>query len=112
MNINRSVDIEDEVRQALEPYATVYVRPLPKDFTMPSTLIECVGGTTKDTIDTFSVKLSTRARTDAEAKKGGILVFSSQSTIHPVLPEGHSRSQDNSLYGIQDRQWGSLSFLC
>ena len=67
MKIYRSVDIEDEVRQALEPYATVYVRPLPKDFTMTSTLFECVGGTTKDTIDTFSVKLSTRAKTDAEA---------------------------------------------
>ena len=67
MNINRSVDIEDEVRKALEPYATVYVRPLPKDFTTPSTLIESVGGTSKDTIDTFSVKLSTRAKTDAEA---------------------------------------------
>ena len=67
MKIYRSVDIEDEVRQALNPYATVYVRPLPANFTTPSTLIECVGGTSKDTIDTFSVKLSTRAKTDAEA---------------------------------------------
>ena len=69
MKIYRSVDIEDEVRQALSPYATVYVRPLPANFITPSTLIECVGGTSKDTIDTFSVKLSTRAKTDAEALK-------------------------------------------
>ena len=69
MKIYRSVDIEDEVRQALSPYATVYVRPLPANFITPSTLIEVVGGTSKDTIDTFSVKLSTRAKTDAEANE-------------------------------------------
>lgn len=69
MKIYRSVDIEDEVRQAIEPYATVYVRPLPENFITPSTLIEIVGGTSKDTVDTVSVKLSTRAETDAEANE-------------------------------------------
>lgn len=102
MNINRSVDIEDEVRKALEPYATVYVRPLPDNFTTPSTLIESVGGTTKDTIDTFSVKLSTRAKTDAEALEElrnvlGILEYLTKNQVGALR-----FSTENSL-----ASWGS-----
>ena len=67
MNIKRSVDIEDQIRLALKDYFTVYVRPLPASFTVPCVLIEQTGGTTENTIDRFSVKLSARASTDAEA---------------------------------------------
>ena len=67
MNILRPVDIEDEIRKAMKDYLTVYVRPLPETYTTPSTLIELMGGTTIDTIDTFLVRFSTRATTDAEA---------------------------------------------
>ena len=67
MIILRSIDIEEEIRRALTDYFTVYVRPLPENYTTPSTLIELLGGTTIDTIDTFLVKFSTRATTDAEA---------------------------------------------
>ena len=67
MNINKSIDIEDEVRKALTDYITVYVRPLPEKFTVPSVLIEQMGGTTENTIDSFLVRLSARATTEAEA---------------------------------------------
>lgn len=67
MNIYKSVDIEDEIRKAIAEYVTAYVRPLPANFTVPSVLIECMGGTTKDTIDTFLVRISSRAEDNATA---------------------------------------------
>ena len=67
MIIYRSIDVEDEIRKALKDYMTVYVRPLPENFTTPSVLIELMGGTSFNTIDTFTVRFSARAKTDAEA---------------------------------------------
>ena len=67
MNILRPTDIEDEIRKALADYFTVYVRPLPKNFTVPSLLITATGGTTANTVDTFTVTIDARAETDAEA---------------------------------------------
>ena len=67
MIIYRSIDIEEEIRLALKDYMTVYVRPLPENFSTPSVLIELMGGTTDSTIDTFLVRFSSRAKTDAEA---------------------------------------------
>lgn len=69
MIINRSIDVEDEVRQALSGYVTAYCRPLPKDFTVPSILVQQVGGTDANTIDSFEVVLDARADTDAEANE-------------------------------------------
>lgn len=67
MIIQRNIDIEDEVRNALSDYIKAYCRPLPKDFTVPSILVQKVGGTDKNTIDTFEVVLDSRAETEAEA---------------------------------------------
>ena len=67
MIINVSIDIEDEIRQALNLYQTVYVRPLPAEYDLPHILVSQVGGTTSQTIDTFAVVLDARARTEAEA---------------------------------------------
>lgn len=67
MIIQRSIDIEDEVRTALSEYLTAYCRPLPKDFTVPSILVQQVGGTDSDTIDSFEVVLDSRAENEAEA---------------------------------------------
>lgn len=67
MKILRPTDIEDEIRKALADYFTVYVRPLPKNFTVPSLLITATGGTTTNTVDTFTVTIDARAETDAEA---------------------------------------------
>ena len=67
MIIYRSIDIEDEIRKAIGDYVTAYVRPLPDNFDVPSVLVELMGGTTNNTIDSFLVRLSARAKTDAEA---------------------------------------------
>ena len=67
MNIHKSIDIEEEVRTALEPHQTAYCRPLPADYSLPNILITQVGGTETDRIDTFEVVLDSRAETEAEA---------------------------------------------
>lgn len=67
MIIYRPVDIEDEIRKALKDYFTVYVRPLPADFAVPSLLITATGGTSDNKIDAFTVAIDARAETDAEA---------------------------------------------
>ena len=67
MNIEISIDVEDEVRLALKDYVTVYVRPLPEDFLTPCVLVEMMGGTSSNTIDNFVIRLGARAATDAEA---------------------------------------------
>lgn len=69
MIINRSIDVEDEVRQALSGHVKAYCRPLPKDFTVPSILVQQVGGTDANTIDSFEVVLDARAETDVEANE-------------------------------------------
>ena len=67
IDILRPYDIEDEIRKALKDYLTVYVRPLPENFAIPSLLVTATGGNTANTIDTFMVTLDARATTDAEA---------------------------------------------
>lgn len=67
MNILRPIDIEDEIRRALTDYITVYVRPLPANFTVPCILVTATGGQTTNEIDTFQVTLDARAETDEEA---------------------------------------------
>lgn len=67
MNYNQSIDIEEEIRAALAPYLTVYVRPLPARYELPHILITQVGGTESQTIDTFSVVLDSRAAIEADA---------------------------------------------
>ena len=67
MLIRTSIDIEDEIRRALEPYLTVYVRPLPAEYGLPHILVTQVGGTDYQTIDRFEVVLDARAKTEAAA---------------------------------------------
>ena len=67
MIILKSIDIEDEIRKALDEYLTVYVRPLPAEYDLPHILITQVGGTQSQTIDTFGVVLDARATTEAAA---------------------------------------------
>lgn len=67
MRILRDLDIEDVIRNALSDHITAYCRPLPADFTMPCVLVQQVGGSDIDTVDTFEVVLDARARTEAEA---------------------------------------------
>jgi len=67
MIINKSIDIEDEIRQALDPYLTAYCRPLPAEYSVPHILITQVGGTENQTISTFEVVLDARAELEASA---------------------------------------------
>lgn len=67
MNINRQIDIEDEIRLALTDYFEAYCRPLPENYGLPNVLVKQTGGTSSNTIDSFQIKLSVRANTDAEA---------------------------------------------
>ena len=67
MIINKSIDIEDEIRSALSGYMTAYCRPLPAEYELPNILVTQVGGTDSQTIDTFSVVIDSRAHTEAEA---------------------------------------------
>lgn len=67
MIINKSIDIENEVRLALTDYLTAYCRPLPAEYALPNILITQVGGTDASKIDTFGVVLDSRAVTEAEA---------------------------------------------
>lgn len=69
MTIDRSIDIEDVIREALTPFFDVYCRPLPKTFLTPSLLVTQVGGTQRDKIDTFDVTLDARAQTDLQASE-------------------------------------------
>ena len=67
MKINKSVDIEDEIRSALSAYQTVYCRPLPAEYGLPNILVTQVGGIESQTIDTFEVVLDARAALEADA---------------------------------------------
>jgi len=67
MIIQKSIDIEEEIRSALSEYQTAYCRPLPAEYVLPHILITQVGGQTAQTIDTFYVVLDSRAETEAAA---------------------------------------------
>lgn len=102
MNILKPVDIENEVRLALKDYITAYVRPLPKDYTLPNVLITATGGRSTDTIDTYTVSLDARAESDAEA-------FDTLSNALGVL-EAQSQSQVGALRHVTINslaRWGA-----
>lgn len=67
MNILKPVDIEEQIRLALDGYLTVYCRPLPASFSTPCILVTAAGGSSRNQVDTFTVSLDARAETDAEA---------------------------------------------
>lgn len=67
MKIDRSIDVEEEIKVALNAYIKTYVRPLPAKFEVPSILVTAVGGSTENTVDYFDVTLDSRASEDATA---------------------------------------------
>lgn len=102
MIILRPVDIEDQIRLALENYLTVYVRPLPDNFTTPCILVTATGGSSENTIDTFTVVLDARAKTDAEA-------FSLIRTAQGLL-EAQASNQFGALRNVSTNslaRWGN-----
>ena len=69
MIIKSPIDIEEEIRTALVEYLNAYVRPLPANYNTPNILIKWAGGSSKNTIDSFTVSLEARAEDDAEANE-------------------------------------------
>ena len=69
LEIIRSIDIEDVIRTALSGHFTIFCRPLPAKFTVPSLEISSVGGTDENEVDTFDVVLDARAQEDADANE-------------------------------------------
>ena len=86
LEISRSIDIEDVIRTALSGHFTIFCRPLPAKFTVPSLEISSVGGTDENKVDTFDVVLDARAQEDAEANEllrnaiGTLKVIAKQQT--------------------------------
>jgi len=102
MNILKPVDIEEEVRLALKDTLTTYCRPLPKTYDLPCILITATGGSSVDTIDTFTVTLDARAETDAAA-------YDYLATALGVL-EQQAREQTGALRGASINslaRWGN-----
>lgn len=67
MEIQRSIDIEDVVREVLSEHLTAYCRPLPKDYALPNILVSQVGGSDTNRVDTFEIVLDSRADLEAVA---------------------------------------------
>lgn len=67
MKILKPQDVENEARLALNSYFNVHNRPLPEKYTLPCLLIATAGGRSENTIDTFTLRIDARAKTDAEA---------------------------------------------
>lgn len=67
MEILRSIDIENIVRLALTDYFEIYCRPLPAKFKVPSLLVQRVGGSESNTIDSFDIVIDSRAKSEKDA---------------------------------------------
>lgn len=66
MKVLIPADIENDCRLALAEYFETYCRPLPEKYG-DCILVQCTGGSSKNTIDTFTVVLDARAKSDAAA---------------------------------------------
>ena len=100
MQIERSIDIEDEVRKALAPYFTIYCRPLPENFEIPSLLVTLTGGADDNSIDNFNVTIDSRAETEAEALD---LLLDATATLKQV-----AKAQNSQLRFVSVNSCGSL----
>lgn len=99
MEIERSIDIEDEVRIALSPYFTIYCRPLPENFELPSLLVTQTGGYDENRIDNFNITIDSRAETEAEALD---LLLDATATLKEI-----ARAQTTRLRFISINSCGS-----
>lgn len=99
MQIERSIDIEDEVRKALDPYFTIYCRPLPENFAIPSLLVTLNGGADDNSIDNFNVTIDARAENEAEALD---LLLDATATLKQV-----AKAQDSQLRFVSVNSCGS-----
>lgn len=99
MIIERSIDIEDEVRIALKDYFNIYCRPLPENFELPSLLVTQTGGTDENRIDGFYVSIDSRANTESEALN---LLLDATATLKEV-----AKIQNTKIRYVQVNSCGS-----
>lgn len=103
--IYRSIDVEDAIRSALEPYMDAYCRPLPEKFTAPCVLVQGTGGDTEATatgkgkVDTFVVVLDSRADIEADALEQ---LRNAVAILETTKNKGFSHVEVNSLYSWGD----------
>lgn len=103
--IYRSIDVEDAVRSALDPYMTAYCPPLPEKFTAPCVLVQGTGGDTeaaasgKGKVDSFVVTLDSRADIESDALEQ---LRNAVAILETTKDKGFSYVAVNSLYS-----WGS-----
>ena len=102
MVIERSIDIEDEIRIILSSYIPAYCRPLPKSFALPSILISQVGGSDTNKVDTFEIVLDARAKNEAEANE---LLRNAVGILRQVEKEQNSAIAK--IYVNSSGSWGN-----
>ena len=85
MKVMKSIDVEDVIRRSLSTsLKNVYVRPLPASYSTPCLLIQQVGGTELNTIDTFDVTIDSRAEFPEDASE---LLRTAIATLKKVAKE-------------------------
>ena len=100
MTIIKPIDIEDLIRETLNPYLTAFCRPLPATYTLPNILVTSVGGSCNTDwhgsvmLDRFTINLTCRGNNEAEALDClrtaiGILDASQGKTITNVQMVSH-----------------------
>lgn len=105
ITINRSIDVENAIRSALDLYMDAYCPPLPEDFSTPCILVQATGGETdatasgKGKVDTFVVTLDARANEEADALEA---LRSAVAIITETKNAGYASAAVNSLYS-----WGT-----
>ena len=104
ITINRSIDVEDAIRTALDPYMTAYCPPLPESFTVPCILVQATGGDTdatasgKGKVDSFGVTIDSRANEESDALEA---LRTAVAIITETKDAGYAHAEVNSLYS-----WG------
>lgn len=105
ITINRSIDVEDAIREALSPYMTTYCQPLPADFDVPCILVQATGGDTDATadgrgkVDSFVVTIDSRANEEAEALEA---LRNAVAIITETKGAGYAHAEVNTLYSWGD----------
>lgn len=85
MIVERSYDIENMVREALQPYFDIYcVLPANEYLKLPSLQVKVVGGSDNNKIDNFDITLDARAYEESEAIE---LLLDAIATLKQIASE-------------------------
>lgn len=104
MLIEESIDIEDAVRLAIQPYLTakVYTHKLPSKLSLPCVRVMRTGGTRKDGVDTHVIAIQYRAKNDSQAE---MLANEGNAVLEAVTRKGDTPLRSCQL--ITHGNWGA-----